>query len=291
MRRGTREVDEIGAGLARRHDHQVHLRPAEQRDGGLRPAGAQDPVHRSQLREALDHGLGPVRLHEQVEVPDRLAAAAQGAGLDDAGHAGGALELRHEVVGQSLGLVEEQALGPRLQLGDPLEDPLLRSGADALQATQVAGLGGAAQVVERLDAQRVVNHADRPGADARDPQQLHEAGRNLRAEPVMEGHVAGRGELGDLVADRLPHPGDRAPVTGPVRRRDVERGTRDRVRGAMVGNGLEHDLALDLEDVADLVEDAGQVAVGEGHIPMVGRSYAATTRSWDQRGAGVISWM
>ena len=92
---------------------------------------------------------------------------------------------------------------------------------------------------------------------------VDEAGRDLRAEPVVVGHAPGRGELRDLVADRLADARDRSPVAGAVRGNDVERGAGDGVRGAVVGDRLEHDLALDLEDVADLVEDPGEVAVGE----------------------------
>ena len=41
----------------------------------------------------------------------------------------------------------------------------------------------------------------------------------------------------------------------------------------MVGDGLEHQLALDLEHVADVVEDPGQVPVGElaRRLVVVGR--------------------
>ena len=68
---------------------------------------------------------------------------------------------------------------------------------------QAPGLGRRAEVVERLDAELRVELADGLRAEPGDPQQLDEARRDLRAEPVVVGHPAGRGELGDLVADRL----------------------------------------------------------------------------------------
>ena len=60
-----------------------------------------------------------------------------------------------------------------------------------------------------------------------------------------------------------PTPGICGGVAGPVGRDEVDRAAADGVGGAVVGDGLEHELALDLEHVADLVEDPGEVAVGQ----------------------------
>ena len=48
-----------------------------------------------------------------------------------------------------------------------------------------------------------------------------------------------------------------------IGRDEIDRAAADRVRRPVVGDRLERDLALDLEDVADLVEDPGEVAVGQ----------------------------
>ena len=77
-------------------------------------------------------------------------------------------------------------------------------------------------------------------------------------------HPAGRRELGDLVGDRGADAGDGPALAGRVGRPDVERRACDRVRRPVVGDGLEHELALDLEDVPDLVEDPREVAIGDG---------------------------
>ena len=147
---------------------------------------------------------------------------------------------------------------------------------DALEAAQAPRLGGLPQVLERRDPEPLVDDAHGLRPDARDPQQVDEAGRDLGAQPLVVRHVAGRGELDDLVADRLADARDRPPVARRVRGRDVERRPGDRVRGPVVGDGLELDLALDLEDVADLVEDPREVAVGRrapaglGQVGVVG---------------------
>ncbi len=258
----SREVDEVRPGLARRHRHEVDVRPAHQPDAALRAAGADDLVDRPEAREPGDDAVRVVGLDEQVEVADGLLAPAKRPRLHDPPDAGRALEQPHEVVGDRLGPVEQEALGARLELLDALEDPLLGAGRDALQPAERAGLGGLAQVLERLHAEALVDDAHGLRPDARDPQQVDEAGRDLRAEALVGRHVAGRRELDDLVPDRLAHAGDRTPVARGVGGRDVERRPRDGVGGAMVGDGLELDLALDLEDVAHLVEDPGEVPVG-----------------------------
>ena len=130
--------------------------------------------------------------------------------------------------------------------------------------------------------------ADGLGAEARDAQEVDEPGRDLGLEPLVEGHAAGRRELGDLVADGRAHPGDPRRGAAAVRRDEVDRAAPDGVRRAVVRDGLEDELALDLEHVADLVEDPGEVAVGQlggvvGHAPMV-----AATRP--RPGSGRCAW-
>jgi len=104
---------------------------------------------------------------------------------------------------------------------------------------------------------------DRLGSETRELEELDEARRDLRAKPLEIGHPAGRDELGDLVRDRLADARDLRRVAGPIGRDEVDRAPADRVGGTVVGDRLERELALDLEDVADLVEDAGEIAVGQ----------------------------
>ena len=132
--------------------------------------------------------------------------------------------------------------------------------------------------------------ADGLGPEPGDLQELDEARRDLGPQPLVEGEAAGRGELGELVADRLADARDARRIPGPVGRHEVDRAPSDRIGGAVVGDDLEPELTLELEHVADLVEDPGKVAVGQcrlvgGHRPdgrrLPGRTgrQAATTRS------------
>ena len=103
--------------------------------------------------------------------------------------------------------------------------------------------------------------------------------------------MTGRRQLGDLVLDRLADARDLGRLPGSVCRYDIERAATDGVGRAVVGDRLEDELALQLEDVADLVEDPREVAVGQlgrligraiDHGRMVARQ-AATTLSRPSR--------
>ena len=109
--RGPGEVDEVRPGLAGRHDHQVDLRAAEDRDRRLRGAGAEDLVDDAQVGEPVDDRRRVRGLDEQVEVADRLAAAAERSRLDDPRHAGDAAQLLDEVVARRLRPVDQHPGG------------------------------------------------------------------------------------------------------------------------------------------------------------------------------------
>ena len=98
--------------------------------------------------------------------------------------------------------------------------------------------------------------------------------------------LAGRGELGDLVADGLADARDLRRLAGPIGGHEVDRAAPDGIGGAVVGDGLEHELALDLEHVADLVEDPGQVAVGQRRA--VGPSLGGWSVAWSADAGRVV---
>ena len=145
----------------------------------------------------------------------------------------------------------------------PGENLLLGLLRHSSQAAQRSGLSGPPEILQGLDAQLLVKLLDRPGTDAGNLQQRHQARRYLIAQTVVEGEAAGPGQLVDLRGDRVADAGDAGRIALAVGSRDLDRRVGDRVGGPMVGDGLEDELALDLEHVADLVEDAGQLAIGE----------------------------
>ena len=102
--------------------------------------------------------------------------------------------------------------------------------------------------------------------DAGDVHDLDERRRDLCTQPVVVGHPARRRELEDLVADRGTYPGDAWRLACPVGGDEVDRAATDGVGRPVVGDGLEAELAVDLEHVADVMEDPRQVAVRQAPV-------------------------
>src|SRR5205814_1488122 len=116
-------------------------------------------------------------------------------------------------------------------------------------------LGRLAELLHRRDAQLLVELADGFRAEPGNIEQLDEAGRNLGPQPFEHGHPARRHELADLVADRLADTADLGRIAGTIGGDEIDRTPADGIRCPVIGNRLERDLALDLEDVADLMKD------------------------------------
>ncbi len=126
---------------------------------------------------------------------------------------------------------------------------------------RVPASAAAPQVLHRLDPELAIDLADGLGAKTGEPQQLDEAGRHLRREPIVERQVPGRRELGDLVADRGADARDAWRGPRSVRGDEVDGTPSDRVGRPVVRDGLEDELALDLQHVADVMEDPREIAV------------------------------
>ncbi len=255
------EVDEVRPGLPGRHDHQVHLGAVAQLDRRLVGAGVDHLGNPWQGGEAADQPDRIVGLGEEVEVADRLAPAAKRAGRDELAQPRAVAQRRLQLVDEPLRGPEKHPALARLEPGDPVEDrllALLREPADRAQAT---GLGRPPELLETLDAERLVQDPDRLRADARNVQKLEQSLGDLRPEAVVEAEPAGPDDLVDLLADRLADARDLGRPALAIGAGDLERAVRDRVGGAVVGDRLEHELALDLEHVADLVEDPRQLVV------------------------------
>ena len=176
---GPGEMDAIRAGLAGRHDHQVDLRSAHQPDGRLVAATIDDRVDEPERGERVDQRRGLVRLGQQVEVADGLAAAAERAGRLDRMDAGRRRQDVDQPVDQRLGRAEEHPVEPIVELGDPLEDEHLRPRRHPANVAQPALLGRPPKVVDGLDPELRVELADGLGPEARDLEQ----GRRATAAP------------------------------------------------------------------------------------------------------------
>ena len=157
---------------------------------------------------------------------------------------------------------------------DTGQDQLLGALRHAPHGAQGTRLSRLAQVVEVAYAQALVEGENRARTDPRDGKQLEERARDLAAEPLQVAQPAGLGQLLELLGDGLTDARELRRMALPVGPRDIDRRALDGVGDPPVGDGLVHELALDLEEVADLVEDPGQLSVREGRRGSGGRGFA-----------------
>ncbi len=273
VRLRAREVlQEVAVGR-RGHDAQIDLHAVVGHDRSLGVAATDDRRGDRLLAEPSDQGGCVVRGGDQVDVADRLDATAQRAGLAraDAGlvctHA---LEDRRgeaeRAIEQDLGLARP---GARL---DRLEDLLLLALGDARVPAERAGASGGLQLAERGDPELVVDAAGRLRADARNPLDLDEALGQLRAQLLERRERPGLAQLLDLRGDRVA---DAIELGQPALLGESPDGL---VRLAHaggsppVGENPVHDRTIELIQVAERVDDLGDLAVGERHSCMISNS-------------------
>jgi len=115
-------VDEIGARLAWRHDHQVHLGAPAEQDRRLVLAGPENALHARQPGEAADEGSGVGRLRQQVQVADRLAPPPERAGRLEAGYPRDVRQPGDEPSHDGFGGSQEHPPGARLERRDRGQD-------------------------------------------------------------------------------------------------------------------------------------------------------------------------
>ena len=224
-------------------------------------AAADDRVDRAEPDEPRHQRLGVGRLREQVEVADRLLLPPE--------RAGGSIDRtpgvepstsRSDSISRSAwfrsirrGFCSSRSTPSRIIASVRSDRPRI---VRTRPARAAASRSPSVRIPSRSWSWRTV-FGPRPGIWSSSTRLAGTSG----PEPLEVGHPAGRDVLGDLVRDRLADARHLGRVAGPIGGHEVDRAAPDRVGGAVVGDRLEGDLALDLEDVADLVEGAGEVAV------------------------------
>ena len=144
-------------------------------------------------------------------------------------------------------------------------------------------LGRDPELVDGLDAELAVDQADglRPDARAAGASRAGSSGTRRGACRGTPSGPSSRAPA-SLSAIALPTPGMLRRLALAVRPRDLDRRPPDGVRGAVVRHGLVHELALDLEQVADVVEDLRELAVAQQRdlaAPRLACSSAAASAS------------
>ena len=239
---------------------QVHLEPRGQDHAGL---GGPADQHLLDLR--LGHeGLGQrggVAQDQQVEVAHGLAPAAVGPhGL----HAQGAVvaEVARQPGHRGVGLGEEEAdRGPQ-RLFQALADACLLLLLHPRQRPEAAVGDGRLEVPRARHAQPGPDQVHAARAQARDAQQLEQPGGDLGQQVLVERAAPRLQELPDLGLDALAHArqaGQR--LAAPQDLADVVATALHRFRSHPVGADAERVVALDVQEVGDLVQDAADLPV------------------------------
>src|SRR5438034_3791570 len=139
------------------------------------------------------------------------------------------------------------------------------------------------ELVDRRDLQVVVDDPGRRGPDAWDAEQRDETRWHRGLQLLVAKRCAGAHELDDRVLDRWTDLRDLAQTILLHQRRDRLTQVADRARHRPIGDGAEDVLALQLEKIADLIEDRGDafVVVGDGiagHVWMLASAEGGRAR-------------
>ena len=156
-----------------------------------------------ELDERVHDRRGVLAAGEDVDVLRRLAAAAEAAAQLRANDAGHRADLLQERESERQREVDPHAVADLAEEGDPFQDLRLGLRAEAIELRDRAVFARGLQVFDRVDFQAVVERLHLLGADAGEPEHLHEPGRNRRAEVFEIRQFPGRDERGDLLLKRL----------------------------------------------------------------------------------------
>src|SRR5438067_6260678 len=263
---------------SRRHDPEVDLKAAVDDHRALRVAAREHTLDARSAGEDLEDRPRIVARDDDVDVTDRLFVAAQAARdgqLRDA--ALGAQVFGHPRRGGA-GLVDQRAPRALLQGGDRAEDVLLGLRLDLRKLLEPMILRGFLELLDRRDLQVVVDGPRGRWADARYAQEREKTRRDRRLKLFVSLGSAGRDDLLDRFADRRPDLWDLLETALLDELGEWLAEVADRASGRAVRDRAEDVLTLELDQVADLVEDLrdGVVTDGEGiqgHAPMLRRSF------------------
>ncbi len=263
---GAGEVLQGGAERFGRHDAEVDLQAAGEPDRKLRVAAADHFGRVVELHQVVHRGGGVFGVDQQVEVADRLAAAAVAAG---------GLDLPDAFV---LAHVGDQLLDDRVGLGpvhphvgrggevDAGEDFFLRLGAEAFELAHLVGLAGGPQHVERIDLEFFVERRRLLGTEPGNSQERHHARRHRGAELFEHGELARLHQLGDLLGQVLANAFDVGDIAFGIGDDPLERlGIVAHLAGRVaIRPHAKRVGALEFQQVGHFVKRGGDIAVVHG---------------------------
>ncbi len=192
---------------------------------------------------------------QQVEIAAGVAAAPQAADRRDRRLRRTLAQIADERGRGIVRIRQEMPPGVALALLERLQDERLLFPAHAAQRADASIGRRALEVVERPDPELAVQRGHGLGADALQVEQIQNGRRKLGEELAMKGRAAGFGDLADSGGQILP---DARNLAQPrfVERRELVRMVRGDVGAVAIRADLEGVVALDLQEIGNLAENA-----------------------------------
>jgi hypothetical protein len=202
--------------------------------------------------------------NQDVDIANRLLPASITAGHLKLLDRRVALQVRQERLQVRIGVGQSPAARTTAKVGNSLENLARRRFFDAAQLSEPSVFRRLFQGVHRLDAERVVDQLGALWTEARDTEHRDEPLGCLCREFLKEGKRARFENCADFLREIAADARElvESSFTGQRSSRSGQR--LDRARRRMVRTHAEGILALDLQEVGDLVEDAGDVDVFHG---------------------------
>src|SRR5690606_35549415 len=145
-------------------------------------------------------------------------------------------------------------------LRDRAQQALRLLRAEALDAREPSGADRLLELLERRDAQRLVQLRNGARAHALQPQDVEQPDGHRCGELLVRAAATRQRQLTNTRGDVLPDPGD-GPQPGLVEVGDTRRRVAHRLRRIAIGTDAERVGTLDLEQVGNLAQDAGNAGV------------------------------
>jgi hypothetical protein len=267
MRRGARFREQRASEAGRRRHH----------DLGVHSAGRPDPAPRALAngavggtRERFEEILQGARVSggcDENHGFDQLASPADPSGdLDRLGEAGGGKEVAQPDRESRRFREQAGAPGPGGSL-DARQDLLRAGGSEPGEGGEASVAAGTGELGEGGDAEALPKPVDLLRPETGNAVERRERLGKTRPEVLEVREASGRYECRDLVEDRRADPGnlpERAVGDGGV---DLARKGRERPGRIGIGPDLEFVLAGQPQELADLLQERGDLGPVQGRIP------------------------
>ncbi len=167
--------------------------------------------------------------------------------------------MRGQGRGRRAGHREQVAFAEALQTGQALEELLLALGAETRQGRDAAFAAGALERRRRVDPELLEEDAQALRPEARDAQEILDAGGKFGPQLGQQRERAGEDDFSDACDQARTDAANFAERAGLVEILRIFRHPFDGARAVGVGAAAKRILAPELEEVGDLTQEGGDL--------------------------------